>query len=243
MPETVSRPVEPLDGELLIGLGLGNGQHLPVAELGEFFQNIAKDYKQVNRGHQLILYKIIEGSLWTVFRDAEGLAAGVASIIKFGRTISKVFNAAGKKEAVIKQTIGARTITSLAKIAAESGSRVAFVHKSSVFRGEEISFTIEPAEAQIIQARISARKAKEPPAKRLQLDHGALGSELARLARSGGGVEALITIARILVTKGAGYLVEEIATQLEEDGQLEAARVLKSQLKSGSGRANPPLLT
>ncbi len=245
MVEIARRPIEPQDGELLIGLGVNGQKPLLIEEVGEFFQSIAKDYRRISRGHELILYRVIEGSLWTIFRDATGLAAGVNHIIKFSHTIFDIVAALRSGFSVSRQKAGIKTINSIANIAVKSGARVEFVHRKSLFRGEEDSLVIEPVEALKIQATIARGKNSPPSIEQIEAnpDQLRLGSELADLARSGAGKEILGTIARVLISKGASHLVEEIFSTLQEEGHFEAAQILENELRHRSGRASPPLLT
>jgi hypothetical protein len=245
----VQEPNEPVDGELL--LRLDNARSIRAADLGELFAALAKDYRQISGGRELIVYRLVEGSLWAIFRDAAGLATGANSIITFGKTIVDMLNSLrGDRQQLSsgKPTAGLRTIETLLKTATQSGSRVELRYRNSRFRGEEASFTIEPPEAPRLRAKILEVKRLQRSKKSARFEGGNvevtshLGSELVRLARSGSDIHLLNTIATVLVSKGAGYLVEEIATQLESEGHLEAARVLRSATRDISGPTHRPLL-
>lgn len=239
-------PYQPEDGELLLRFQHSRIHPLRAADLGELLQNIARDYKQINRGQELVIYRLIEGSVWAILRDASGLASGATSVVKFGRAIVSLYTAIRDSHLVGKKKTGIRTIESLAKIAADSGASVEFQYRKSVLRGEEVSFRIEPIEAKKIQAKVLA--AKQPPNYGLKAIAGnslapaRIGSELARLARAGGDSNLLETIARVLVDRGADHLVEEIAAQLEIEGHFETAQMLREIVKKRPD-LNPPLLT
>jgi hypothetical protein len=242
--DTRPTPIEPNDGDLLIEVGLGNSSKpVRLIDLSDLFGNIAKDYKKVNPGRELVIYRVIEGSIWTILRDAASSASGVASVLKFGKTIFDLVAALRSNNGVTGKTaVGLRTVESIAKTAAQSGSSIQFSYKKSLLK-EEMSIRIEAPEALRIKARVAAIK-RQPSTMGLKLrtDTDHLGLELNRLAVSGD-TSLLATVASTLVSKGAGHLVKEIAEQFEADGYREAAAILRGSLPKTLSSKNPPRLT
>ena len=140
----------------------------------------------------------------------------------------------GQEELIKKREKGLRTVESLAKVGANSGSRIQFAYKQSMFKGEEISFAIEPPQALKIQETIHSQIAPSTPRLVAADNNVALGEELRRIGSRSENVEMLRTIARVLISSGADHLVSSIANEFEADGNLEAARVLREAAHEGT---------
>lgn len=241
---TKAEQVEGGDGELL--LKFYTKRPLPAADLGNIFQTIAEDYRRFSKGRELVVYQLAEGSLLAVLRDAVEWIGGVNSVIEFGKTLVGLFRSLKSDQPLpSKRTPGLRTIENLSKIASKTSSRVRFSYRRSFLKGEEMSFQIEPGQAPEIEGRaLQARRVPQRKSARIaRLDPAAATLELTHLGRSGGNADLLVTIARALVSAGAGHLVLEIARRLEAEGHLEAARQLKRATSVMSDRKDPPLLT
>jgi hypothetical protein len=159
--------------------------------------------------------------------------------LKFGKTVFELLKAIRSDQNLSRiENTGLRTIQSLAKTSARSGSAVQFEYRKS-FMKEEIFFKIQPHETSKLQAKIT--EIKRHSRKHLAQGSVGLSSDLARLARSGE-MTMLATIANVLVAKGQRGLVNEIANELDAEGHVEAAAILRDAADQVRRRPNPPLL-
>jgi hypothetical protein len=257
-PAADFRPQQP---ELV--LELRNERPISVGDLSELLGSLARDYRQISHGHELVVVRLFEGSLIAFFRDASELAGGVNDLIEFGKTVASVLSGAlGGLGAAVwfrgRKKVGARTVESLTKIAAASDSRVELRYKG--VEGDRLFLRITPSEARHVQEVIAeatrpgkttrsgrANRMKLPQSSDMhdaEVDESTLGefrAALTQLAeRTADGQQAdsdveelLKAFVEVLRRNRMAHLLTSVMQDLEARGQLEAARRLRAIMDSG----------
>jgi hypothetical protein len=253
----IPREMSGEEGLLLI---IRNERRIKVADLAELFGALAKDYRRISNGGELIVAKVSEGSLIALFHDAAGFFTDANSLIVFGKTIVGLTKialgaSAGASKLLKGRRAGTQTVKSLAKLAFATDGEVEMKYKRSLFGGEEFHLKLNSKEAEQIQNIASTKHSQLPVMKEKQNLLGAgparlMSDELVRLSKGDDGqtpadVRALIdAIVGTLATHDPDY-VFEIITELEAEGQFAVAQLLRDALERSKAnhKPNPPLLT
>jgi hypothetical protein len=250
-------------GEEYLVLQLNNERPISVADLAALYLNLARDYKKFSRGRELEIVSISEGSLISVFKDAVGFASGANSLISFARALAGLLAFAVKEKSEIDLPKASknvsRTAENLAKIAANSSSRIQIKYKRDAKR-EELLITASPAEAKKA-LRYLAKPSPKSESKMIGADQHSyrlappelkIGAALTRLAEQAtegisktSDIHALIEgFVEILIEKGLTYVLASIADDLDSRGIHEAADLVRNKTYEATSRKNlPPILT
>jgi hypothetical protein len=253
------------DGLLLI---IRNERPIEVAHLAELFSALAKDYRRISNGGELVVVKVSQGSLTALFHHAAGAFTDLNSLITFGKALvafTKIaLGATASASKLIKgKRAGAQTVRSLAKLAFATGGDVEMKYQRSLFGSEEFHLKLTSREAKQIQDIAST---KEPPPRAIAKEHklvvGAsmgqiptasvrqMSDALVRLSKGGEGETILDIQALVDAIVGALAIhdpdkVLQIIAELEGQGQHSIGQLLSDALARAEGNRNTnrPLLT
>jgi hypothetical protein len=256
VPASATGPKQPGKSELI--LVLSNDQPLLAADLAELFGNLARDYRKISRGGSLVVDRLIEGSLFAHFKDANSQGPSASNLISFAKTLSSLVATArhGGREAAKafagRRRAGVRSVESIIKTAVNSRSRVELDYKGA--DGEQLKLKIEPMEAITLQRTVAeAIQQRDPKAddpaqlKAQRIADDDLGRMVERLAKidasdtDDANEQLLKAVVHALATKGLIYLVEEIATNFERQGSMHVANKLRKMVKDSVGGNLRPL--
>ncbi|SED98271.1 hypothetical protein [Bradyrhizobium erythrophlei] len=246
-------------------LTIRNERPILIEDLSDLLKDLARDYRKISQGRQLVVLRLSSGSLIALLHDAAGILSDVNSLVTFGKTIAALTKIAlgGSAEAaklLASRKAGTQTVKSLAKIAVTYNGDVEMTYRRSAFGKEEFDLKLSPREAEQIQEVASAKKlaaARKPSLvgfespTQLPADSAREISEaVLRLSVNGGSqashdIQALIdAIVGVLGRHNSDYIAQVIG-ELEANGQFDIAQLLKDALDRAiqNRKTNPPLLT
>jgi hypothetical protein len=246
------------EGLLLV---IRNEHPIRAADFAQLFSDLAKDYKRISNGRDLVITRISQGSLLTLLHDAAGVFGDVNSLVTFGKTLAALTvialgASAGASKLLNSRKAGTQTIKSLAKMAFESDAEVEMQYQRS-WGKEDFFLRLTPADARQIQQATDEKsasvKTRSLIAPEKQKVLGAAQSReikdaLVRIAERGdesvSDLQAIIdAIVGILGIHSSTY-VFEIVAELEGQGHIAVAQLLRDAFeRSTAGRNSiPPLL-
>jgi len=216
-------------------LELKNEAPISVADLARLFDDLARDYRTINRGHELLIVRLSQGSLLTILRDAVEFVSAANSIVKFGRTLSEAYKFirdGGSK----KKSVGVRTVESLVRLASNSASAVEVRYRGPL--GDELFVRASPVEVGAAQREITRRKLLTTSKKRkdsglLKIAGTTVPTEFDRLLNASGKhsreLEKLVSVVvKFLREHGMSSLLPVLARELESRGNNDAARLIRA---------------
>jgi hypothetical protein len=256
-----------LSGEEGLLLIIRNERSIEAADLAELLGSLAKDYRKISNGGELIIGRLSQGSLIALLHDAAGVFSDMNSLIVFGKTLVALTSialgaSAGASKLLNGRKAGTQTVKSLAKIASTYDGEVEMMYQRSLLGKEEFHLKLNSREAKRIQDIASAQaSSKQIAAQQPTLSESAaphllgpgstrqISDALVRLAKRDDGqtlsdIRALIdAIVGTLAAHNSEY-VSEIVAELEAQGQYAVAQLLRDAFERSTPNrnSNPPLI-
>jgi hypothetical protein len=241
-------------------------ERAPSAEdLGEIFSALARDYHEMSNGRTLVVIRVESGSIIATLTDAAlaGVGAGFAvitainTLAEFAKNLKKWFDYAkshkDKKRLYhkTKKSPGQRSVEAIIKTAAATRSHVSVKYKSA--KGETLEVELTPAEAIGVREQLPAddiKKARRKPTQRIPRSAPKIQRAIKQLEQVGAQnlspteIHAVVNvIVAVLEAAGAGYLLPQIALELEMRGFQSIAHAVRQHIHSSDGTHEPPLTT
>jgi hypothetical protein len=206
------------------------------AQISDLFGAMARDYRQLYPRHELVVSEIYTGSLITFFKDALEYAAQTNTIVEFAKLVAQLFGLLRKvstSEEDQKPTL--RTVEKLLAIAVEAKASVELSYVGST--GDKILIRTTPSEARTLTAELRKLKRNRKKSRPGLFELSDRTEILRVIEQSGGDYGVIQMIGRLLARKRMARLARELANELEESGQHDAARALRD----GIGDSPPEL--
>jgi hypothetical protein len=237
--------------DIVIGF-VQNKRPIRADELGKLFSTLARDYRQLFPGRELVVMRVRPGSLYTVLRDSFRAqppskkntisdAEATKSIENFARTLKIRFEetrersiASEPADGQIDRQAGQASVETIFEIAAKSDSELVMAYARTPRNRIEVNFTfleVRRANRAIISDRRRRRRPPEPKAARI-------AEEL--MGASAQEIDALVSaIVAALRRSGLHFALKGIADELAKRGRIDLA--LKVRAAIGEDESEPPL--
>jgi hypothetical protein len=245
----------------------------PSAEdLGEVFSALASDYREMTNGRTLVVIRVDSGSIIATLTDAALAAApyvatgvggglvvinAVNALTEFAKNLKEWFGYAksGEEKKRLyrkgRKTPGQRSVEAIIKTASDTRSHIRVKYKSE--KGETLEAELTPAEAISAREHLPAKdfkKVRRKPMQRILRSAPEFQMAVERFQQvdtqnmSPTEVHAIVdVIVAVLKAAGAGYLLSEIASELDVRGVHNIAFAVRQHIRPPSGTHEPPLTT
>ncbi len=241
-------------------------ERTPSAEdLGEIFSALARDYHEMSKGRTLVVIRVESGSIIATLTDSAlvwvpaGIGAGLAvmtainTLAVFANNLKTWFDYAKSHEEKKrlyrkrKKSPGQRPVEAIIKAA----SQVSMKYNPTKGEALEVELTF----AETIHAREQLhtddiKKTRRKPMQRIQRSAPEIQKTIEQLEQVGAQnlspteIHAVVNaIVSVLKATGAGYLLPQIASELEMHGFHSIAHTLRQHIRSSRGTQEPPLTT
>jgi hypothetical protein len=212
----------------------------------------------MTKGRVLVVTRLESGSIIATLTDlaltalpyvTDGVAAVIAvnALADFAKHLKEWFgyakSHAGKRRLYRKgkKSSGQRSVEAIVKIGASTGSRVLVKHRTE--RGETLVAELTPTEAVEAAEHASAEKTKAIRQRRSR-ERAAFSDVESAVERLSGvnklspkEAQAVVdVVVAVLRAAGAGHLLEEIASELEERGLESVAGAVRQHIRASRGR-------
>ena len=237
-------------------------ERAPSAEdLGEIFSAIARDYHEMSKGRTLVVIRVEGGSIIATLTDSAfvwvgaGLAvmAAINTLAEFAKNLKTWFDYAKshkEKKRLYrkgKKSPGQRSVEAIIKTASQVSM------KYNPAEGEALEVEMTPAETIRAREQLHAddiKKTRREPMQRIQRSAPEIQKTIEQLEQVGAQnlspseIHAVVNaIVSVLKATGAGYLLPQIASELEMHGFHSIAHTLRQHIHSSGGTQEPPLTT
>lgn len=241
-------------------------ERTPSAEdLGEIFSALGRDYHEMSDGRTLVVIRVESGSIILTLTDAAlaGVGAGFAlmtainTLAEFAKNLKKWFDyAKSHKERKRlyrkgKKSPGQRSVEAIVKTAVNTGSHVSVKYKTA--KGETLEVELTPAEAIGALEQLPTddiKKVRREPTQRILRSAPEVQRTIKQLEQIGAQnlspteLHAVVdVIVAVLEAAGAGYLLPQIASELEMRGFHNIAHSVRQHIHSSRGTHEPPRTT
>ena len=237
-------------------LGISGDSTLQAADLGELLTALSADYRRMYRGRNLAVIRIEDGSLYVFLQDLAlaaslymgstvEIAKGANTLLEFAKSIKDLLS---KEELEApqaqrrRQRDPYRTVHSMVKVAAQSGSEISVRHTTA--DGETLDVRVTPADAIEIRARtmqtdqkLATIKQRLPtPDDATEMDGMAravsFADRIEHLALGDSGQLKLLIIMTVHLLRDSGnfYLVEALAQELNSRGYASLAAAVRAEV-------------
>jgi hypothetical protein len=237
-------------------------ERTPSAEdLGEIFTTLARDYHEMSNGRILVVTRVESGSIIATLTDSAlvwigaGLTvmAAINTLAEFAKNLKTWFDYAKshkEKKRLYrkgKKSPGQRPVEAIIKTA----SQVSMNYNPT--KGETLEVELTFAEMSHAREQLHAddiKKTRRKPTQRIQRSAPEIQKTIEQLGQVGAQnlssteIHAVVNaLVSVLKATGAGYLLPQIASELEMHGFDSIAHTLRQHIHSSSGTQEPPLTT
>lgn len=242
---------------------LDNSRPISLRQLGQLYTDLARDYRQFSGGRELLIDRILHGSIITYLIEAVAVIGGANTIITFGKSIAGWLSNSSKV-ATVHDPIESEVLRSaerLADLATKTKSRIRLKCQSNS-GGLELLVDMSPTDAKVAKKKIAAAKKLKASGKtvvtELSLDHrtlrqlspNSLGPALSKFASLQSAnphspeysmiIEAIV---QILIENHMNDILLQIADDLDGKNASATADLIRDAVRKASKNGEPPLLT
>lgn len=216
-------------------LEFDNAAPFRARDLADLFAALARDYRQINPGRELIVTEIRTGTLLASFQDALEIMASINTVVDFGKLIANTISLVRHAQNIFsndRKPSAARTVEALLETAVNSKSDVTFRYESPT--GETLLAKVSRSEARRLadttkRLKKSKRKIRVGNEESILEDHRSI---LSTIADGQYDASVLRTIAKIMLQRDMHTVLQSILDELKKQGRTEAARVLADEINN-----------
>jgi hypothetical protein len=140
-------------------LRIDNKEPIRASDLGGLLSGISSDYGRFARGRELVIVRLVQGSLLAVLQEASAMADQVNHLFDFANHIREMLGGLFGGSAVLllsRRSSGAKTAENLLKTAVGCKAHVHLRYKGP--KGERLSVVIQPVKARKALAVLETAK-------------------------------------------------------------------------------------
>lgn len=218
----------------------GTNTPIGATDIASLLRDMSSDYKRLTGG-KLVLWRYETGSSWIYLRDAIAVAGSMAGAFndmaiagQHMRTFAKLLidrfpNSAKPTPQQSQTDMVAKSVSRIAKIAAENGADVEMRYEKNEKEGlEQLSFTMNNQWARKLSSSPKKTTTPPPPTVERPINVDEVAQRL--LAPGGTPSDLVDSIVSALRLSGGSHLLPQLASSLEAAGHSEAARSVRRHL-------------